>query len=168
MPTTSMAEPGYRRDLGGGLVLRWSTAADLERIQELYGHVYREAQDSPPSPGVLANTRDLMSGKHPQIGPGDFALVEDTERGAAVALTCLMKAVWEYGGIPCGVGRPELVATAPEYRERGLIRAIFELIHARSAASGAMVQGITGIPYYYRLFGYEYALDLAGERMVYF
>jgi hypothetical protein len=30
-----------------------------------------------------------------------------------------------------------------------------------------MVQGITGIPYYYRLFGYEMALDLAGRRFGY-
>jgi hypothetical protein len=33
---------------------------------------------------------------------------------------------------------------------------------------GHMVQGITGIPYYYRQFGYEYALDLDGSRTVYF
>jgi hypothetical protein len=30
-----------------------------------------------------------------------------------------------------------------------------------------MVQAITGIPYYYRLFGYEMALDLAGRRFGY-
>jgi hypothetical protein len=29
---------------------------------------------------------------------------------------------------------------------------------------GHKVQAITGIPYYYRLFGYEMALDLAGRR----
>jgi len=30
-----------------------------------------------------------------------------------------------------------------------------------------MVQAITGIPYFYRQFGYEYALDLGGKRLVY-
>ena len=32
---------------------------------------------------------------------------------------------------------------------------------------GELVQGITGIPYYYRQFGYEMALDLGGGRMCY-
>jgi hypothetical protein len=168
MSIKTMSAPGYRRDLGSGLVLRWSTSADRDQLQQLYGDVYRDKQDSPPSQGVLAHVRHTMSGRHPLLGPGDYALVEDTERGVAVAATCLMKQEWEYDGISFTVGRPELVATAPDYRERGLVRAIFELIHARSAENGHLAQGITGIEYYYRQFGYEYALDLGGERSVYF
>jgi len=168
MSIKTLSAPDYRREIGSGLVLRWSTSSDLDRLQLLYGDVYRDKQDSPPSPGVLAHVRHTMSGRHPLLGAGDYALVEDTERGVAVASTCLMKAEWEYDGIPFAVGRPELVATAPEYRERGLVRAIFELIHARSAENGHLAQGITGIEYYYRQFGYEYALDLGGERSVYF
>ena len=34
------------------------------------------------------------------------------------------------------------------------------MIHARSEFEGHLAQGITGIPYFYRQFGYEYALDL--------
>jgi hypothetical protein len=49
-----------------------------------------------------------------------------------------------------------------------LIRAIFELIHARSAAQGHLAQGITGIPYFFRQFGYEYALELRGGPRVAF
>jgi hypothetical protein len=41
------------------------------------------------------------------------------------------------------------------------------MIHARSAAEGHIVQAITGIPYFYRQFGYEYALDLGGRRITY-
>jgi hypothetical protein len=33
-----------------------------------------------------------------------------------------------------------------------------------SAARGELAQGITGIPYYYRQFGYEFAIELAGVR----
>src|SRR5262249_7004935 len=65
-------------------------------------------------------------------------------------------------------GRPEVVATLPEYRQRGLIRAIFELVHAKSAARGDVVQGITGIPFYYRQFGYEFAAALEEDLTVYF
>jgi len=168
MSIKALSAPDYRRELGGGLVLRWSTSADLERLIQLYSDVFRDKQDSPPSPRMQAWVRDLMSGRHPLLGPGDFALVEDIERGIAVAATCLMHQEWEYDGVPFPVGRPEIVATLAEYRERGLVRAIFELIHARSARNGHMAQGITGIEYYYRQFGYEYALDLGGERSVYF
>jgi Acetyltransferase (GNAT) domain len=113
--------------------------------------------------------RELMSGMHPVMGAGDFALVEDTRKqgNSLVACTCLWRHTWEYEGIPFGIGRPEIVATDPAYRNRRLIRAIFDMIHARSEAEGHLVQAITGIPYFYRLFGYEYALDLGGRYSIY-
>src|SRR4051812_13623726 len=162
-----LSHPAYRRDLGGGLVLRWSTAADVEAIGQLYGFVFRDKPEDPPNQHMPAWTQDLMSGHHPLIGAGDFAVVENTDGGAIVAATCLMRQTWEYEGIAFPVGRPEIVATMPGFRNRGLIRSIFELIHARSAAEGQLAQGITGIPYYYRQFGYEYALDLDGRRSIY-
>ncbi len=59
-----------------------------------------------------------------------------------------------------------MVATDARYRNRGLVRALFEMIHARSSAEGHLVQAITGIPYFYRQFGYEYVLDLDGSRIL--
>lgn len=166
MPDIPLHHPSYRREIGNGLMLRWSVASDSERIGTLYSEVFR-GKDEPPNQGMRVWTRDLMSGQHPHIGPGDFALVEDTHTGAVVAATCLLRQQWEYAGIPIPIGRPEIVASAPGYRERGLVRAVFDLIHARSDAEGHMAQGITGIPYYYRQFGYEYALDLGGWRAVF-
>jgi hypothetical protein len=162
-----LSHPAYRRDLGGGLVLRWSTAADAESIGQLYSYVFRGKPEDPPNHAMNAWTHDLMSGRHPLIGPGDFALVENTDGGAVVAATCMIRQTWEYEGIAFPVGRPEIVATMPDFRNRGLIRSIFELIHARGAAEGQLAQGITGISYYYRQFGYEYALDLGGQRSVF-
>src|SRR5690606_27574400 len=133
MNPPSMSDPTYRRRLGGGLVLRWSEASDTERLVELYSYVFRNKPDAPLNERLSAWVRDLMSGRHPLITPGDFALVEDTDRGMIVAATCLLSQTWEYGGIPFPVGRPEIVASHPDYRNRGLIRAVFELIHARSA-----------------------------------
>ncbi|HJZ46091.1 MAG TPA: GNAT family N-acetyltransferase [Roseiflexaceae bacterium] len=167
MAIQSMDNPAYRRDLGGGLVLRWSTAADMDAIGQLYGFVFRGKPEEPLNASMMAWERDLISGRHPLIGSGDFALVEDTDGGAIVAATCLLRQTWEYEGIAFPVGRPEIVATLPEFRNRGLIRAIFELIHARSDGEGHLAQGITGISYYYRQFGYEYAIDLDAYRSVY-
>jgi hypothetical protein len=168
MTTPTLDNPRYRRSLGDGLILRWSTAADAAGLERLYSHVFRDNAEAPLNADVCAYANDCLSGRHPLIGPGDFALVEDTRQGTIVSATNLLAQTWEYEGIPFGVGRPEVVATDPEYRNRGLVRAIFELIHARSAVRGHLAQAITGIRFYYRQFGYEYALDLGGNRTVFF
>jgi hypothetical protein len=72
----------------------------------------------------------------------------------------LIPQTWHYGGIPLGVGRPELVATHPDYRNRGLVRELFAVVHERSVALGHHMQVITGIPYFYRQFGYTMAMEL--------
>lgn len=168
MSHSTLSDPAYRRDLGDGLVLRWSTANDADGIAALYSDVFRNSASDPPNMRTAAYGRDLISGRHPLIGPGDFALVEDMAHDRVVAATCLIAQTWSYEGIDFPVGRPEVVASHADYRNRGLVRAIFELIHARSAADGHVAQGITGIPYYYRQFGYEYALDLGGMRTIAF
>lgn len=152
----------YRRDLGNGLVLRWSTAEDIERIAALHGMVHRNKADEPPNTNIMKVVRRLMNGDHPFMGVNDFGVIEDTSKEGkpVVACTCLWKHTWTYEGIPFGVGRPEMVATDPAYRNRGLIRALFEMVHERSEAEGDLIQAITGIAYFYRQFGYEYALEL--------
>lgn len=156
----TLADPAYRRDLGDGLLLRWSTAADAERLTTFYGLAFRRSEQGPLSARQLALVPDMMSGRNPLVGPDDFALVERTATGEVVAATALIRQAWDYDGIRFPVGRPEIVASLPEVRRRGLIRAIFEMIHARSDAQGDLAQGITGINWYYRQFGYEYAIEL--------
>jgi len=167
--TTSLASPTYTGDLGNGLIRRWSTPADQTKISQLLGSVYRDSPEEAPNIHAIDQARIMMTPGFPLMGPGDFALIEDTSKPdhPLVACTCLWRHQWSYGGIPFGVGRPEFVATEPDYRNRGLVRAVFEMVHARSAAEGHWVQGITGIPYFYRQFGYEYVLDLEGRRITY-
>lgn len=148
------------RDLGNSLVLRWSTEADLEALLECYGFVYRDTPESPVTEVQQNWIRSLIVGGHPQVKPTDFAVVEDLSTKKIVAATTLMQQNVDFAGIPLSMGRPEIVATMPEYRNRGLIRQIFSMIHERSEQRGDHLQGITGIPYYYRQFGYEYALTL--------
>ncbi|HET9978859.1 MAG TPA: GNAT family N-acetyltransferase [Ktedonobacterales bacterium] len=161
--TAALADPSYRRALDDELVLRWSTEKDVEGLARLCADAFRDEESDPPNSYFANWVHDLMSGKHPLAGPGDFALVEDTRTGEIVAGAVLMRQTWSYAGIEAAVGRPEAVATKLGYRNRGLIRAIFELLHARSDARGDLVSAITGIYYYYRQFGYEYALDLSGS-----
>ena len=163
------AEATYRRDLGNGLVLRWSTAADTANIAQLVGLVFRDKESDPPNEGMIIEVHELMSGKNPLMGSGDYGVVEDTQKegNPIIACTCLWLNHWEYEGVPFIMGQPEIVATHPDYRNKGLIRALFELVHARSESRGDIVQAITGIFHFYRQFGYEYVLDLGGKRVVY-
>jgi len=153
------------RDLGNGLRLRWSTPEDTEELAYLTSMVFRDGEDAPPNTNLGNLMREFMSGQYPLMGPRDFVIVEDTRRSEhrIVACTCYWSQAWEYEGIHIGLGRPEIVATDPAYRNRGLVRALFEEVHARSETQGDLAQGITGIGYFYRQFGYEYALNLGGR-----
>ncbi len=166
MTTTNSVENYPSKVLGDGLVLRWSTAADTEKIATLTGHVFRGKAEEPPNVRMMDQMRVIMRGDHPFMTPHDFAVIEDTSKPdqPIVACTCLWQHRWCYGGIAFTAGRPEFVASLPDYRNRGLIRQIFNLIHERSDARGDLMQGITGIPYFYRQFGYEMVLDLGGNR----
>jgi GNAT superfamily N-acetyltransferase len=155
------------RDLGAGLALRRATAADVEPLVAFNASVHRHPAEPHLSEAVAIATRELMAGGHPTCTGGDFTLVEDTRGGGIVSSLCLIPQTWSYGGIPFRVGRPELVGTHPDYRRRGLVRAQFELVHEWSADRGHTLQAITGIPHFYRRFGYEMALELDGERVAY-
>lgn len=152
------------RDLGDGLLLRWARSEDIEAIAQ-FNIDYLSDDPAKPEIIVAHATRDLMSGRHPTTQPSDFTVVVDQNEGdKIVSSMCLIPQTWTYDGIPFAVGRPELVATHTAYRRRGLVRAQFEAIHAKSADNGEMVQAITGIPWLYRQFGYEMGLDLDGHR----
>jgi predicted acetyltransferase len=123
--------------------------------------------DEPNEPEAWLDnwTRDLMSGRHPTTKASDFTVVVDRQAGDKIVSSLnLISQTWAYDGIPFAVGRVELVGTDPDYRRRGLIRKQMTAVHGKSSARGEMVQSITGIPWYYRLFGYEMALNLGGGR----
>jgi hypothetical protein len=146
------------------LILRQATVADTEALAR-FDAEFLVDPGQPPDERLAIEVRDMMSGSHPVLSAGDFTVVEDTRSGAIVSSLNLISQTWTYAGIPFGVGRPELVVTHPDYRRRGLVRAQFEVVHRWSAERGEKVQGITGIPWYYRQFGYDMALELGGARM---
>jgi len=150
------------RDLGNGLIIRRATPEDADALAEFNGSIHGDSPED--AARVSAWTHDLLARPHPTTSASDFTIVENTFTGQIVSSVGLISQTWTYEDIEFGVGRPELVGTDPEFRDRGLVRAQFDVIHDWSAGRGHWVQAITGIPYYYRLFGYEMALDLAGRR----
>lgn len=155
------------RDLGDGLIMRRSTVDDAETLARFNGEIHARPDEAGPNPRIAGWTRDLLSRPHPTFRPDDFVFVEDTRTGAIVSSLNLISQTWAYEEIEFGVGRVELVGTNPAYRQRGLVRALMAEVHRWSAARGEKVQAITGIPYFYRQFGYEMAMTLGGGRSGY-
>jgi hypothetical protein len=158
-----------QQELANGLILRSLSegyASDRERLPDFYAAI--NGEDDPPNvqEGLRIWTRDLMQ-SHPTVTPDDIFVVVDPARDNLIAsATLLIPQTWRYAGVPFPVGRPELVGTHPDYRARGLVRALFGATHARSAELGHMVQVITGIPYFYRQCGYTMAVELDNHAEV--
>lgn len=159
--------PTILRELGDGLIMRRSTAADAEPLATFMAEAFRNPTTQELDESAAIWTRDLLRGDHPTFDVHDFTVVEDTRAGLIVSAMSLIPQTWSYSGIPLKVGRPEIVATHADYRRRGLVRAQFEEIHGWSQQRGDHMQAITGIPWYYRQFGYEMGLELQGGRTGY-
>ncbi len=154
----------FLRDLGDGLILRCASSEDVDAVAEINSRMHSDDGPDKPDLRIAAWTRDLLAKPHPTLSPGDFTVVEESATGRIVSTLCLIPQTWMYEGIEFGVGRPELVCTLPEFRRRGLVRVQMEQVHQWSAERGHLAQVITGVPNYYRQFGYDMALNIGGRR----
>lgn len=126
---------------------------DIERVAAFNASIHGKAI------GIL--TKALLK-YYPGIEGADFAFVEDTANGEIASALCLLPWTLRYEGCPVAVAEMGMVGTAPEYRNQGLVRAQVEYYNRRMHARGCVLSAIQGIPYYYRQFGYTYALPLEG------
>ncbi len=144
----------YRRELADGLVMRsLADNDDLDRVAAFNGAVH--------GPEVAAMTRELVM-HHPGTRPEHWLFVEDTATRQVVSSICLIPWTWRYEDVELKAGEMAIVGTLEAYRHRGLIRAqVFR--HAEQLREGGYdLSHIQGIPYFYRQFGYEYAIPLEG------
>jgi hypothetical protein len=154
------------RDLGGGLVLRRASERDVEALADFNAAVHADPPRWERDTRVEHWTRELMDGRHPWTRARDFMLVHDTAQDRVASSLCLHDLTLHYGEVSFPAGQPELVGTHPGYRNRGLVAAQMEGVHAWSEARGQLVQLIDGIPWYYRQFGYEMALEAKAHRLI--
>jgi hypothetical protein len=153
------------KDLDEGLILCRSNADDAEGLAEFNSRIHSDDGFDSPDLRLAAWVRDMLARPHPTFKTDDFTMVVEKASGRIISSMNLIPQTWAYAGIPFTVGRPEVVGTLPEFRDRGLVRKQFEVIHQLSEERGDRLQAITGIPYYYRLFGYEMGLELGGGRV---
>ena len=112
------------KELGAGLILRRSSPADADALAAFCGMIH---SDDPQKPDERIGTwaYDLVARPHPTFHADDFTVIEETSTGRIISTLNLISQKWTYDGIEFGVGRPELVGTLLEFRNRGLIRLQF-------------------------------------------
>jgi predicted N-acetyltransferase YhbS len=147
----------YDRDLPGGLRLRLAACPqDLDAVLDCHLAAFGDEDRL----GIEWHLRH-----RPGNRLEDVILVEDVRSHRVVSSVNLVRERWLYEGLPLNVGEAGIVGTRPEYRGRGLIRAQFEAFHALALRAGCPVTVISGVPYFYRQFGYDYVSAGAGMRI---
>jgi len=101
---------------------------------------------------------------HPKMTLNDFYIIK--EKGRMVSTINLIPATWSIDGVRLKVAEMGLVGTLPEYRGRGLIRKLVNEYHRDVQKQEYDIAVIEGIPYFYRQFGYEYAIPLLEETKI--
>jgi len=152
---TSASEIGNAPRLTGGeFVVRGATSPeDVERVAALSGVIH--------GPGVAELTRALFL-HHPKTELADLFFVEHVPSQQVVSTLCLIPWVLCMEGVGIRAGEMGIVGTLEPYRKRGLVRAQVKHFDRRLSERGCLVSHIQGIPYFYRQFGYEFALPLEG------
>jgi hypothetical protein len=143
------------RPLESGLVMKHpGTPEDVERLAAFNALVHGDDL-------VARMTRALLN-HHPHTRPAEWPYIEDPSTGEIVSALCLIPWTWRYEDVTLRAGEMGIVGTLETYRRRGLIRALVGYFKDLLRSGEYHLSHIQGIPYYYRQFGYEYALPLEG------
>ena len=151
-------------DLGGGLIMRSAVREKADVLAEFCAKTFIHEESGTEAYWIADWIRDLVGNPHPTLNVDDVIIVEDTENDRIVSTTTYLTQTWSYDGVEFEIGRSEIVGTDREYRNRGLIRKQFDVMHRWASERGHLVQVVLSIPSYYRQFGYEYALHAEGGR----
>ncbi|KAI9290143.1 hypothetical protein BC943DRAFT_313359 [Umbelopsis sp. AD052] len=150
-----------------GIKLQWSTKNDIDRLCSAMEPVFQPPGEKVDFVTYLVGDqyKRWALGESSFMTPKDtiFATDTNTKEDKIVAFTTLWKDQQLYRGISFSIGRVEFVGVVGEYRNQGLMPRIMDAVHEASDLRGDLLQTIVGIPYYYRQFDYEYALDI-GRR----
>jgi len=151
-----------------GLVLRHLVSdADLEATCRLLATVF--------DPQVAALYETVVR-HYPGLDRRWCLIAEDpngagapTHRGSAPAATgsgetgprvvasvTRLPTIWSLGGVDLPVASLNYVATHPDYRRLGLVRALVERFDEEARADGCLLAGVLGIEGFYDRFGYFY------------
>lgn len=146
---------GKREILDGGLLLR-----SVEGERDVQAFALFNAACNNPGEGA---TCDRLLRHFPGIRHDCCWIIEEEQTGAIIATSCLIPWEVSFGGVILRAAMLEMVLSHPHYRRQGLIRKLISRFHEAAGAGQYDLCIITGIPYYYRQFGYSYCLDLGSH-----
>ncbi len=146
----SINENKIRRVLGDGLVLRQATEAERDKVIDFQVSIFGEE-------GRL-EIKCLLDTPFPGFSMESFLIVVD-ENERILSSLCFIECNWRVGQTVLKMGMPEFVGTLEEYRGKGLVRVQFEILNQWMRERNIIFSFINGIRYYYRLYGYEYAVN---------
>jgi hypothetical protein len=148
-PTTPVAQA-----LGDNLILKTVAGRDdAERLDTFNTSIH--------GPVTKSFTRELIL-HHPNTRPEHWLYIEDNASGRIVCSLALIPWTWQVEGVTLKAGEMGIVGTAEGYRRRGLIRILDRYFKTLLRDGEYDLSHIQGIPYFYRQFGYDYALPLEG------
>ncbi len=142
-------EPLFSVELPDNLTLRSvRTQAELERVAAFNGLIHGTE--------VVGFTANLFAA-HPDTRGRDLLYVEN-DGHEVIASICLIPWTLHAGEVNLPVGELGIAGTREDYRGRGINRHMMGAFWQRFAERGCLLSIIQGIPYFYRQYGYEYAL----------
>ncbi|RRR71562.1 MAG: GNAT family N-acetyltransferase [Candidatus Viridilinea halotolerans] len=147
-----MANIPWTRDIGNGLrMCAVGGLEDIERVAAFDALIHGAGSEV---------TWSTWMRDHPHMRASAWLFIEEAASRQVVASLCLIPWRIHYAGVELRSAEMGVVGTLPAYRGRRLQHVLnqrfAELIHA----DGFDLSHIQGIPYFYRQFGYEYALPL--------
>lgn len=142
----------YSRALSNGLILKSvCSPQDVERLAIFNGHIH--GQD------VTEMTRSMIA-HHPSARPEYWLYIEDETTAQIVSSLALIPWEWRYENVTLKSGEMGIVGTLEAYRNRGLVRELVVRFKELLREGKFDISQIQGVPYFYRQFGYEYAIPL--------
>jgi hypothetical protein len=142
------------KKLDSGLALRTAAGLDdIERVAQFNGLIH--------GPELAITVRRLLR-DYTGMDDRDIIFVEDVATGEIVSSLLLLPWTLSYSGVSLPVGEMGMVGTLESHRGQGLVRIQTAFFMQRLRERGCLLSLIQGIPYFYRQFGYEYAMPLEG------
>lgn len=149
---TSPVTTPYYRPLADNFVMKSvRDHADAERLAIFNGQIFGES--------VAQMTRRLIF-HHPMTRLEYWLYIEDESTGQIVSSLALIPHQWRCEEVTLKAGEMGIVGTLESHRNRGLVRALAARHRELLVEGGFDLSPIQGIPYFYRQFGYAYALPL--------
>jgi predicted acetyltransferase len=150
---------GYSKKISDNLTLRIAID-DMNELQRFisFNHAVHQEES-------LKKYVNRLFLEHPQKDEIYWIYIEENDSNKMVSSIILAPLEWDFDGTLIPICEMDLVGTLTEYRNRGLMGILNELYEVIMEQKGYKLSVIRGIPYYYRRFGYEFALNL-DERIV--